>query len=142
MEKNSVWLLEFDDLCADCNGVFSTKEKATEALYIHKDRCDDIWLDFKMVDSEADCDLYRFTVSGVVENVTISKYYIDELQKRGASAPLSFLFRRSEHMGPDRIILTFYSTTFFNQKSIGKLHKYFSYNLCNITSCNIQKPML
>lgn len=79
MENNSVWVLEFDDLCADCNGVFSTEEKAIEALYIHKDRCEDIWLDFTMVDSDANCNLYRFTVNGVVENVTISKYYIDEI---------------------------------------------------------------
>ena len=84
MEKSSVWVLEFDHLCTDCNGVFSTKEKATEALYFHKNRCEDIWLGFVMVSKTANCDLYCFTVNGVIENVTIGKYYIDELQKRGA----------------------------------------------------------
>ena len=79
MEKNSVWLLEFDNLCADCNGVFSTKQKAIEALYSHKDRCKDIWLGFVRIHSDADCDLYRFTVNDIVENVAISKYYIDEI---------------------------------------------------------------
>lgn len=79
MEKNSVWVLEFDDLCADCNGVFSTKEKATEALYIHKDRCEDIWLGFVRIHSDVNFDLYRFTVNDIVINVAINKYYIDKI---------------------------------------------------------------
>ena len=67
IKNNELLKVKFDDLCADCNGVFSTKEKATEALYIHKDRCDDIWLDFTMVDSDFDCDDFSGLTKSILQ---------------------------------------------------------------------------
>ena len=47
-----VWVLTFENVNFwDCNGVYSTKEKAIEALNRHYERCSDIWSNFD-VDSE------------------------------------------------------------------------------------------
>ena len=46
-----VWILLFDDVNFwDCNGVFSTKEKAIESFNQHCERCSDIWLNVKKED--------------------------------------------------------------------------------------------
>ena len=49
----AVWVVEYDyaDL-KDCNGVFSTKEKALASINADFERCKDIWLNRESMDED------------------------------------------------------------------------------------------
>lgn len=75
-----VWVLEFTGDCCDCNGVYSTKEKAKAALLSHYTRCSDIWENFVCVDNEHDnYELYEFEIGEDLFSASISLYEIDKV---------------------------------------------------------------
>lgn len=78
MANNKVWVLEFSGYCTDCNGVFSTREKARAALLSHYERCKDIWNNFTQEKLEDDWELWTFVLpSGRNETALIGEYEID-----------------------------------------------------------------
>lgn len=56
-----VWTLIFENIdFADCNGVFSTKEKAIDAFNQHCERCNDIWHNPTIAENSEDWVLLEF----------------------------------------------------------------------------------
>lgn len=59
-----VWMLVFEGDCADYNGVYSSKEKAREALMLHYEGCKDTWKDFRQEDSDELWETWGFRIEG------------------------------------------------------------------------------
>lgn len=60
----NVWMLVFEGDCADCNGVYSSKEKAREALLFNYERCKNIWKDFRQEVSDEWWETWSFEIEG------------------------------------------------------------------------------
>ena len=57
----SIWVVEYENLnFSDCNGIFSTREKATASLMEDVKRCSDIWSNFKCEYFSDDWGIYTF----------------------------------------------------------------------------------
>lgn len=69
MENQKVWMLTFEGDCSDCNGVFSTREKAKAALMSHYERCKDIWSLFSQEVEEDTWETWSFKLPNN-ENLT------------------------------------------------------------------------
>lgn len=70
-----VWLVNYGCVeFQDCNGIYSTREKAEDAVLKDAERCSDIWKDFTCVSNEEDFTCYEFTYDGP------HKEEIEELQ--------------------------------------------------------------
>lgn len=78
-DNQEVWCLKFahSDLM-DCDGVFTSKEKAVRALEHHCERCKDIW-ELEVEDISTDYNCYGLKVKGIDEliGVMIEKDYLD-----------------------------------------------------------------
>lgn len=78
----AVWVVEYDyaDL-KDCNGVFSTKEKALASINADFERCKDIWLNRESMDEDEidsdwmiwEFDLVDYEIS-LYERTSVSLY--------------------------------------------------------------------
>ena len=76
----NVWMLVFEGDCADCNGVYSSKEKAREALLSHYERCKDIWKDFRPEDSAENWETWGFEIEGYGRfGVLIEEHELDAI---------------------------------------------------------------
>lgn len=50
---SKVWVVEYGyPDCADCNGVFSTREKALASIDADFERCKDFWFNRELVDDD------------------------------------------------------------------------------------------
>lgn len=74
-----VWVLRFDRECADCDGVYSTKEKAINAFETHAKRCSDIWKDIEIIEDTDDFRTYDFKFDDIAIAVDIYLTEIDAI---------------------------------------------------------------
>lgn len=73
----SVWVVEYrNSNFSDCNGVFSTWEKATASVMEDVKRCSDIWFDFKCEDFSEDWSIYTFNCRDDFVRVCVYKTII------------------------------------------------------------------
>lgn len=60
----NVWMLVAEGDIADINGVFSSREKAKEALMFNYERCKNIWKNFQMEYSDEWWETWGFDIEG------------------------------------------------------------------------------
>lgn len=60
-----VWVKEYGSIeFRDCNGVFSSRDKAEESVWEDANRCSDIWKDMSCVSEEDNFSCYEFEYCG------------------------------------------------------------------------------
>lgn len=79
-----IWLVNYGCVeFQDCNGVYSTREKAEAAVLADAERCSDIWKAFECVSEEKDFSCYEFLYCGPhaeideLQGVTVEKMIIE-----------------------------------------------------------------
>lgn len=74
-----VWVLRFDRVCADCEGVYSTKEKAINAFETHAKRCHDIWKEIEIAEDSDNFRTYEFVIGDEIVAADIYLTTIDAI---------------------------------------------------------------
>ena len=66
VKNKKIWVVEYGDAdLFDCNGVFTSKEKALKSVNEDFKRCSDIWIDKELEYASKDYICYTFTLLGV-----------------------------------------------------------------------------
>lgn len=77
-----VWVVEYNDPgFSDCNGVFSTREKAIASVLADAERCSDIWHNFELEGTEEEARIddwftYSFIFDDAIVAVIVYKTFI------------------------------------------------------------------
>lgn len=77
MIKMKVWVVRFSDGLSDCDGVFSTEEKANAQFQSSYARCNDIWKNMELAQQGDNWKIYRFVCFNVERYCMIYETEID-----------------------------------------------------------------